>query len=202
MSIRNPNKGADKKDDVSREGWSPYHSIIFSAAIIFLLLPFIGMFNDVLTKIVMNFQIYIFIENVVVPIEARMVGVVLQYCFGIQTTVFGSALFLHGWGHSANLQIAWNCVGWQSLILLIITFVTGLRGQFTPTSKVICILLGLEGIFLVNLFRIASVCLIGFYWGYLPAVIFHDYGGIVLILVWLVIFWYFSFKYVLRPSKI
>jgi len=42
---------------------------------------------------------------------------------------------------------------------------------------------------------------VGYYVGQLPAVIFHDYGGTILILLWLFAFWYFAHGYLLEPSE-
>jgi exosortase/archaeosortase family protein len=146
----------------------------------------------------MSFQLYTIIHNVVVPTEVRMVGAILQYFFGIETSVSTTSLSLHAGGRSMSFVIAWNCVGWQSLILLGFTLVTGLQGPYTRRSKALCIVLGAEGIFLLNLLRIVLVILLAFYFGYLPAVVFHDYAGTILILIYLVLFWLFSFKYVLE----
>jgi hypothetical protein len=41
------------------------------------------------------------------------------------------------------------------------------------------------------------VALVAYFFGRLPAVIFHDYGGTLIILVWLVVFWYALFNYFL-----
>jgi exosortase/archaeosortase family protein len=122
----------------------------------------------------------------------------LQYFFGIQTSVSTTSLYLHAGSRSIIAVIAWNCVGWQSLVLLGFTLITGLQGPYTRRSKALCVVLGVEGIFLLNLLRIALVLLLAFYLGYLPAVVFHDYAGTILILIYLVLFWLFSFKYVLQ----
>jgi len=53
----------------------------------------------------------------------------------------------------------------------------------------------------VNLLRISVVCVVAYYVGQLPAVIFHDYGGTILILLWLFAFWYFEHRYLLEPFE-
>jgi len=78
---------------------------------------------------------------------------------------------------------------------------TGLQGPFTRRSKALCVILGAEGIFLLNLFRIVFVVLLAFYVGYLPAVVFHDYAGTILTLLYLVLFWFFSYNYVLERAS-
>ena len=39
---------------------------------------------------------------------------------------------------------------------------------------------GFLGTFLVNLFRMASVAMISYFFGQLPAVIYHDYGSTII----------------------
>jgi exosortase/archaeosortase family protein len=92
-------------------------------------------------------------------------------------------------------------VGWQSFILFLITLLTGLQGSYTRRSKVETVILGFLGTFLVNLWRISVVSLVAFYVGQLPAVIFHDYGGTILILLWLFAFWYFAHGYLLEAYE-
>jgi hypothetical protein len=41
---------------------------------------------------------------------------------------------------------------------------------------------------------------VAYFFGRLPAVIFHDYGGTLIILVWLVVFWYSLFNYFLADE--
>jgi exosortase/archaeosortase family protein len=175
-----------------------YQRLLIISAITFLLLPFITTFNEFLTAIVENTPLYTLIQRMIVPNLVKMIGAVLQYFFGITTSVSSANLFLQGEGHAVNIYISWNCIGWQSLILFVFTLITGLQGPYTLKSKTYCLILGLEGTFLVNLGRIVLVILVAFYWGHLPAVIIHDYGGTIIILVWLALFWFFSFNYVLK----
>jgi exosortase/archaeosortase family protein len=96
-----------------------------------------------------------------------------------------------------KIYINWNCIGWQSFILLALTIVTGLQGPYTRRSKLITILIGLEGTFLVNIVRILIPTLLAYYMGYIPAIIFHDYMGTLLTLLWIGGFWSYSFRNIL-----
>jgi exosortase/archaeosortase family protein len=96
-----------------------------------------------------------------------------------------------------KIYINWNCIGWQSFILLALTIVTGLQGPYTRRSKLITILIGLEGTFLVNIVRILLPTLLAYYMGYIPAIIFHDYMGTLLTLLWIGGFWSYSFANIL-----
>ena len=189
----------EKEPLISR---STYQLIIFASAIIFLLLPFVSTFNEFLTAVIMRIQLYVFIQDLVVPTLVRMIGAILIIFFGIETMISSQALQLVGAGRTVYLIINWNCIGWQSAILFALTLLTGLQGPYTLKSKLLCVLLGAEGTFLINFFRILSVCLMAFYWGYMPAILFHDYGGTILLLVWLALFWHFSFKHVLKKRVV
>jgi len=46
------------------------------------------------------------------------------------------------------------------------------------------------------------IVLVAFFWGYLPAILIHDYGGTIIILVWLVLFWHFSTNHVLKRVEV
>jgi exosortase/archaeosortase family protein len=90
--------------------------------------------------------------------------------------------------------IDWNCVGWQGFFLFGLTSAVGIGGVRTRTAKLAVVLLGLGGVFAINVVRIFSVVLIGYYVGYPTALIFHDYGGAILTLTWLLGFWMFVLR--------
>jgi exosortase/archaeosortase family protein len=58
------------------------------------------------------------------------------------------------------------------------------------------IVIGVMGTLLVNIVRVTLVCLIAAWWGYVPAVLFHDYGGTLMIIGWLFAFWIFSYQWI------
>jgi len=176
---------------------STYQLLLILTSVILLVLPFVTTFNEFLTRVVMNLGLDAVLEGWVVPTEVRMIAVILRL-FGIQASVSQTSLYLVKGSSTLPIYISWNCVGWQSFILFAITLLTGLQGPYTRRTKVETTLLGLLGTFWVNLLRIAAVCVVAFFWGQLPAVIFHDYGGTIIILLWLVFFWYFATTLVLE----
>lgn len=185
---------------VQKPGLMETHQVLIAlTALVLMLLPFITAFNDFLTSLVLSSQAYVIIQNFVVPIEGRMVAVILQYLFGMPTAISGSLIIIPGY---LRVYMSWNCIGWQSLILFAITLLTGLGGQYTFKSKILCVVAGIEGTILLNLLRIASVILVAIYAGYLPAVLFHDYGGTLLVVLWLVWFWQLAFNRILKPQSI
>ena len=177
-----------------------YRVIIVAAAVAFVVLPFVTSFNELLTKIVESLRLVAVIQGVVAPFVVRVVSVVLQ-ALGMPTSIDGSFLYLEGGWMPLGIYINWNCVGWQSFILLMFTLVTGLQGPYKRSSKLLAILIGLEGTFLINVVRIVVPAILAYYMGYIPAIVFHDYMGTVLTLLWMGIFWSYAFENILVPMK-
>jgi exosortase/archaeosortase family protein len=99
-----------------------------------------------------------------------------------------------------TLFISWNCIGWQSLLLLGVSFLSGLRGRQPLTSRIQVIVIGVAGTMLLNLMRVATVAALEATWGHLPALIFHDYGGTILVIGWLFAFWIVVQRWILVPA--
>ena len=172
--------------------------LILSLVLVFM--PLITTFNDTLTRVVMRLDVYRFIQDVIVPWEIRMVGVIL-WPFGFQPSIVGEYLAI-GSKEPFLIEIAWNCIGWQSLIFFILTSWIGLQGdKYSNISKIKAWVIGFLGTFLVNLVRIALVALIAYYFGQNVAIVFHDYGSTLIVLGWLFLFWWFVYSYVLEQKK-
>jgi len=189
-----------KREAKADAGRQTYQLLLTLASVILLILPFVTTFNEFLTSIVMRLGLDAVLQGWVVPTEVRMIAVILRL-FGIYATVSQTSLYLLKGGMTLPIYISWNCVGWQSFILFAITLITGLQGPYTRRSKMETVILGFLGTFLVNLLRISVVCVVAYYLGQLPAVIFHDYGSTILILLWLFAFWYFAHGYLLEPYE-
>jgi len=174
--------------------------VLMMAAILVMILPFVTTFNEFLTRVVETTGLDRYLTDWVVPMEARMLAVILKLV-GIPSMVSTTSVYLDKGGFYLPIYINWNCVGWQSFILYAITLITGIQGPFTRGSKVEAMVVGFLGTFLVNLLRIASVAVVAYWWGQLPAVIYHDYGGTLIILVWLFIYWWFSHGWLLEPME-
>lgn len=173
-----------------------YRSLIVTAAIAFMVLPFITTFNELLTKVVERLQLVAYIQGLAAPFIVRVVAVILG-ALGTPAAASGSYLYLTGDWMPLKIYISWNCIGWQSFILLAFTFVTGLQGPYKLRSKLLTVLIGIEGTFLINVLRILMPCLLALHFGYVPAIVFHDYLGTVLTLTWLGTLWHLSFKHLL-----
>jgi exosortase/archaeosortase family protein len=161
-----------------------------------MVLPFVTTFDDLLTTWALQLGANNPLQGIV-PIEARMVVGLLGFV-GIHAAASGSHIVI--WdsaGSMHTLFISWNCIGWQSLILLAISFLSGLRGQQSMEARVQVVLIGVAGTMLLNLMRVAAVAAIAATIGQTPAVLFHDYGGTILVVVWLFAFWIFVQRWIL-----
>jgi len=180
---------------------SPYPILLASACALLLALPFVTTFNDFLTAGVMGLGLAGPVQ-VVADGEARMVVTIVSL-FGIHAGVAGNGFLVvtTSAGKAVTLFISWNCIGWQSLILFGLSLATGLRGNYTPAARIQVLLLGSLGTIFVNLFRVTAVCLLAATAGYLPAILFHDYGGTLLILIWLFGFWALADRWILGTDR-
>jgi exosortase/archaeosortase family protein len=174
--------------------------LIAVAAVVLMVLPFLTAMSDAVDAFVTQFQWYVFLQDLIAPTEGKLIAAFLQYVLGITTFVSGSSLIVIG-SPSLKVYISWICVGWQSAALLAATLIAGLRGPYTLRSKGLCLVAAIEGTFVIGLLRMVSVILVDLYVGHLPAVIYHDYGGTVIMITWLVLFWYFAFAFILKRKE-
>jgi exosortase/archaeosortase family protein len=175
---------------------STFLTLFLIAAIILLMLPFFTTFNEFLTKIIEKSYLYQPIQKYIVPFFTKMIGALLVP-FGVKYTAYLDGMTING----VPIGLTWNCLGWQSLVLLLVTFLTGLTGNYTKFSKFECVMIGILGTFLVNIFRITFTALLAAYWGQLFAIVFHDYFATFITLIWLFVFWWFSYGFVLQNRR-
>ena len=169
------------------------------SALMLSVLPFVSTFDEALTALGMRLGVGAPLQAVV-PFEVSLTAALLTL-LGVHAGAAGNHLVV--WSPSGvqqTLLISWNCVGWQSLILLGLSCLVGLRGPISWTSRLEVVLVGILGTVLVNLTRIAIVGVLAAAAGYLPAVLFHDYGGTLLLVTWLFAFWFIAFRWLLPPA--
>src|SRR5256886_5595136 len=78
----------------------------------------------------------------VVPAEVRVTVAILGL-FGVHAAAAWNQLVVwNSSGAAQTLFISWNCVGWQSLILLGLSLIVGLRGPMTLATRIQVIALG------------------------------------------------------------
>ena len=171
-----------------------YAMLLAVTAVVLVVLPFVSTFDDLLTVIGMRLGIAAPLQWIV-PAEVRVTVVVLGLV-GVHAGAAGNQLVVwNSSGAPQTLFISWNCVGWQSLVLLGLSLIVGLRGPMTVTDRIQVIAVGVLGTVLINIARITVVCLLAALAGYLPAVLFHDYGGTLLLVAWLFAFWLIAYRW-------
>jgi exosortase/archaeosortase family protein len=147
---------------------------------------------------------YTALQQYVAPYESRLVAVLIKIV-GINAQLSPgreySMVLLKG-VNFIPVELQWNCLGWQSMIILGITLFTGLKGNFKIAGKIEAVILGLVGTFLVNLLRMAFILSLAYYWNSIAAMILHDYFASFVAIIWLIFFWWFSYSYVLESKDV
>ena len=174
-----------------------FKTIFLYLAILLAILPFLVTFNGVLTHLVEKFSLYNWVQERIVPIQSQLVGL-LARPFGINYVPFRDGMLVNG----IPMQMSWNCLGWQSLLLFSASLVMGLKSSFYSfLSKTQVIVLGLFGIFWMNLLRIAFTVLLAAFAMPVFRIVFHDYLAAITTVVFLIGFWWFSYAYVLEEKS-
>jgi len=157
-----------------------------------------GVFNDLITRFVIAVGLEAVVRDILLP---RMTGLVagLLRLLGFDTTVYNFYLLeITRGGKTVWVALLWNCVGWQSLILLAVTFIVGLQGNYIGLSKVMVLIFGIQLTILVNIIRMVTVASLAFSHGAETALLFHEYGGTIMVLLALFLFWFISFRWILE----
>ena len=182
-----------------------FKKLLAATALILLILPVLVIFSQGLTDLFDRFALYTWLQRVVVPFEAKLVVSLLSR-LGIEGLVtpgseFAMLLKLPG-GAILPVKLEWNCLGWQSFLLFGLTILTGLRGGYTIFSKFLCVVFGVLGIFWTNILRITGFTALMYYRNDIAAMILHDYVAVLVALLWLFFFWYFSYSFVLEERRL
>lgn len=180
-----------------------FKTIFLVSAITLSVLPFLNSFNEFLTTLLLKSGWYRILESIIVPFETRMV-VVLVRLFGFQAIASTNTVSIYegvGELHWHKILISWNCIGWQSLLILVFTFVSGLTGSYTLRSKATVLLLGFLATFLVNIVRISLIALMLIHTTWIPAVTLHNYLSTIVSAFWFIFFWWFSYSFVLEERR-
>jgi exosortase/archaeosortase family protein len=171
-------------------------TLIALTCALLMVLPLVTTFDDLLTSWAMLLGANNPLQAIV-PVEARMV-VSLLGLGGVHAAASGSHLVVwDGAGSMHVLFISWNCIGWQSLILLGVSLMSGLRDGHSLESRVQVACIGIAGTMLLNLLRVSAVAFLAATAGVTPALLFHDYGGTVLFVGFLFAFWMFAQRWIL-----
>lgn len=174
-----------------------FRFVLAALAILLMILPFLVSFNDLLTKMVEKIGWYAWVQSKIVPWEVRLVGVLVKP-LKIKFVAYPE-------GFTANniyARLSWNCIGWQSLLLFLLTLPVGFRAaDYTFFSKIIALSIGLLGTFWVNLLRIVFTVVLLVVSRPLYALVFHDYLAAIITIIWLFVFWWFCYSFVLEEKS-
>ena len=181
-----------------------FKKLFAGVAILLAVLPVVVTFSAVLTSLFNKIGAYVWLQRIVVPFEARLVAVLLRLVNikGVVTPGESFAMLLERPGQEyLPVILSWNCLGWQSLVLLGLTLATGLKGDWKFLSKTEVVIIGVLGTFLINVFRMAFITSLAYYWNNVAAMIIHDYFAAFVALIWLIFFWWFSYSFVLEAKE-
>ena len=168
-------------------------TLILAAALIFLTLPLALTFSDLLASVA-SATGFDRVVSAIVPYETTAVADLLRG-FGLPAGSDASNVWLGAGFIPVTALVDWNCAGWQGFVLFGLTSTVGLGELRTNRAKLSVLLLGLGGVFAINVVRIFLVVLLGYFVSYPVALIFHDYGGALLTLAWLFVFWSLVLKH-------
>jgi thaumarchaeosortase len=90
--------------------------------------------------------------------------------------------------------ISWSCAGIQSLLIYSFVILLFLKGtSITTQRKIIYVIIGAAGTFLVNILRIAAIFMAGVASGADSAAIFHVYYGELFFIAWIITYFFIVF---------
>lgn len=192
MEVTRPDKPKILKPNEGPTSW-----IIGFLVINLILFPFVSAFNDFLTNWMISLKTYQFLSEFIVPLEIKWVVAILGG-IGVEASATKEYIFIPTSEKKLLFEIVWNCVGWQSFVMFILTAVVSLTKKFTALSKLKAIFIGIVGTILINVLRITSVIWLYSFIGGGLALVFHDYGSLLINTIWLICFWMFIYSFVLE----
>jgi exosortase/archaeosortase family protein len=171
--------------------------LILVLVITLMVLPFATSFNEALTKLVEGMFWYGWMQTYIVPYEARVLSGVLDLIPGVIVYPNIRGIELNG----TQIYVTWNCIGWQSFVLLLVSIAAGLGKRFTISSQVQTLVFGICGMFLVNLLRLIITALLAVYLPSVFVLVFHNYLSAFLTIGFLIFFWWFSYSFILETKE-
>ena len=177
-----------------------YIGLLAATCAMLLVLPFVTTFDEFLTAATKQFGLVHPLLSLAAP-EARAVVAILRL-LGVHAQAAGGEIYVWDWsGQRQALLISTTCIGWQSLILLWLSCLVGLRGGYSNEARIQVVVIGVMGTVLVNLIRMTVVSLVAAGFGFWPAVLVHDYAGTLIIVAWLFAFWASAHRWILASAQ-
>jgi len=130
-----------------------------------------------------------YLSPYVVPFFVNITVGILKFLGISVTTGSQDVIILQTWNGPLPLQIIWNCVGVDSMLIFSIILVVML---FEDTSdiktKLLWSFIGVLGTFLVNVFRVTLIFITDYYYGAEAGANLHFSVGYILFIAWLAFF--------------
>lgn len=177
---------------------SAFGTIFIGLALLLMISPFITALNSFLTGFFLKFGFYQALENFIVPYQAKAIASVLSL-LPLKLSVYPVAKGV--WLNGAFIEIQWNCLGWQSAVILLATLLTGFGGKFSWVSRAETVIIGFLGTYLINILRLIVISLLAVFIGGLPTILVHEYIFTLVIIGWFFVFWWFSYSFVLEERS-
>lgn len=178
-------------------------AVLIILVLFLMLFPFITTVNVMLIRVYEPLRFLHPIQDAIISYEARIVRVLLGFISIPVAAGNPASAVITLKGKSGGLDpvaIGWGCVGWQSMVLVGATFFSGLQGRFTRISKVEALIVGILLTFWMNTFRLTTIYYLYYHINRETALLFHDYGSVIMTIIWLFAFWFFTFTFVLRTK--
>lgn len=180
----------------TRNSKQTFKVIFLMLAIILAILPLATSLNESLTKLVERMVWYKALQTYIVPYESRVLAGVISLIPGVEvySNIRGIEL------NDMQIYVTWNCIGWQSFLLLLVSVAAGFGKRFTIPSQLLAFIFGACGLFLMNVFRLSATALLAVYLPKIFTILFHNYLAAFLTIAWLAFFWWFSYSFVLEEK--
>lgn len=122
--------------------------------------------------------------------------------FGYDVSFHPNDIIIHGNHGVLTASMGGGCSGIDGIIFysLLAAFLL-IRVPASRKRKVICILLGSIGTLFVNILRVVVLILVGVYYGHEAMMYAHSNLGDILFVIYVGIYWYVSFKWILKEDK-
>ncbi len=184
----------------SRYSRRTFSTLFIVLCLMLVLLPFIYSAQDILTRTVLHFKFYRIVQDIIVPHELKIMAAIING-LGIESKSGNAYIMYLKNGRPEVIFLAWNCVGWQSFLFLIVTIFYSLSGGFKKLSTAETFLIGVLGTYLVNIFRLVLVVIMYYFTGNGIVLVFHNYFSNLLSITWLFVFWWLAYTYVLQARE-
>ncbi len=175
-----------------------FQIILLMLAISLAILPLATSLNEGLTQVVEKMFWYKWLETYIVPYESRILAGVISLIPGVEVYSNIRGIELNG----MQIYVTWNCIGWQSFLLLLVSVAVGFGKRFTTSSQLMAFIFGVGGLFLVNVFRLSATAILAVYSPKIFTILFHNYFAALLTIAWLAFFWWFGYSYILEERKL